>query len=157
MIHQDPIGMIIKTKVNPETVRDLNDEQLENLIYSKAVDLYLKTFGEGFKNTDKDILLCEVFSTFVVDSEINNGGFDQYFSNYAALVTFSISGLKKIGASKHADLLIRAADIYEKQKEEFTEKRNPNLAVYDDEYYKLEDFYPLRQDFIRNNIEHFLD
>ena len=77
--------------------------------------------------------------------------------NYAGLVKFSISGLKKIGASKHADLLVGAADIYEKQKDEFPEQRNPNLDVYDEEYYKLGDFYSLRQDFIRNNIEHFFD
>lgn len=149
--------MIVKTKINHETTKDLNDEQLENLVYKKAVDLYLKTFGEAFKNTDKDILLCEIFSTFVIDSEVRNGGFDQYFLNYSGLVNSSINGLNKIGANKHAHLLVEAAEIYEKQKEEFKEERNPNLDGYDEEYYNLDVFYPLRQDFVRKNVELFFD
>lgn len=99
--------MLIKAKVNPETIKGLNDKQLENLVYNKSVDLYLKKLGNAFKDTDKDMPLYEIFSTFIVDSEVENGGFDQYFLNYLHLVRSSINGLDKIGANKHADLEVR--------------------------------------------------
>ena len=148
---------IVKAKVNADTVKGLDDEQLFNLIYSKASQLRCGTFGEHFTNSPGHLLLCEVFSTAVLDSEVRNGGFDQFFYNDPALFPFAINGLIKIGAALHAELAIRAGEIYEAGKAEFQDDRNPNLDALDDEYYTMEEFYPLQAKFIRENIEKFFD
>jgi hypothetical protein len=149
--------MIIKTKINPDTIQGLDMEQLDELVYNKAADIYLGTFGEKFKDTENDILLKAMFATSVLDAEVNNGGFDQFFLNLDDLANSALIGLKHIKAYKHADILNEAIRIFNEQKEEYAEKRNPNLTFCDDKYYALENIESFRQKFIVDNIAKFQD
>jgi hypothetical protein len=147
--------MISKIKINPETIKNLTDEQLDDFVYTKASDLYLKTFGEAFKDNENGKLLRDIFSLTVLDNEVKNGGFDQFFKNYEDLGEFALNGLRLINADKHADLLVKAIVIHDKQKQDFKNKRNPNLDSLDENYYKLEDIVFLRQQFVRTHINKF--
>jgi hypothetical protein len=149
--------MIIKTKINPDTIKNLDMGQLDELVYNKASDIYLGTFGEKFKDTENDNLLKAVLATSVLDAEVRNGGFDQFFLNSDDLTSSALVGLKEIRADKHLDILNEAIKIFNEQKEQFVEERNPNLTLCDDKYYELDDIDPLRQKFVFDNIEKFMD
>jgi hypothetical protein len=149
--------MIIKTKINSQTIANLNDKELDELVYNKAVDLYLKTFGEYFKDTEQDRLLLQILSISILDSEIYNGGFDQFFLNSGNLSEAALKGLSIISAEEHAQLLTLAIKINKEQYEEFKNERNPNLDELDEKYFQLEDLGILRQKFIKENIERFYD
>ncbi|MEP2671574.1 MAG: DUF4375 domain-containing protein [Cyclobacteriaceae bacterium] len=149
--------MISKIKINPETIKNLTDEQLDDFVYTKASDLYLKTYGVTFKDNEKDKLLRDIFSLTVLDNEVKNGGFDQFFRNSEDLREFALNGLRLINADKHADLLEKAIVIHDKQEQDFKNKRNTNLASLDENYYKLEDIVFLRQQFVRTHINKFVE
>jgi hypothetical protein len=147
--------MVSKTKITNETTKNLTGEQLDQLVYNKAADLYLGTFGEKFKDNENDNLLRDIFSLTVLDNEVKNGGFDQFFKNSGDLRQFALRGLGLINAGKHADLLKKATTIHDSQKEEFKNKRNPNFNSLDEDYYKLDDIVPIRQQFVRTHINKF--
>jgi len=178
--------VIVKAKVDPGTIKGLDDEQLEALVYEKASQLDCGTFGERFTRSEGHILLCEVYATAVLDGEVHNGGFDQFFYQNSRLLSFALEGLRKIGAGAHAALLARAARIYEEHgsreagaggthegdnalssddkvlsinDDAFDDDggRIHELDLLDDEYYALEETYPLRARFVRANIEKFFD
>ena len=146
-----------KTKINIVTTSDLNEDQLDELVFEKACQKYDGTFGEVFENNLKDLLLKQIFACSVLDFEVKNGGFDQFFLNAEDLVTFAKEGLLKIGALKHLELLQIAHNIYENQKEEFKNRRNLNLDDLDDKYYELSDQNLIRKKYVADNINLFFD
>ncbi|MEA5458798.1 DUF4375 domain-containing protein [Arcicella sp. LKC2W] len=144
-------------KINSDTIANLDDEELDELIIDKGSEKHCGTFGEYFENNEKDEVLCEIYSVGVMEGDICNGGFDQFFLNFEDLIFPALNGLQKINAPKHHNLLKRAYEIYINQKDEFIDKRNINLDELDDEFYELDDLAPYRQKFIRENIDFFLD
>jgi hypothetical protein len=150
-------GTITKAKIDATTIRDLDDEQLYDLVYDKASQKDCGTFGEYFEDNDKDRLLQQIYATAILDGEVRNGGFDQFFLNNERLTDTAIAGLDLIDAKKHRDLLIDARKIYEEQKEQFMDERNPDLDEFDEKYYELDKFYDARMKFIRENIERLFD
>jgi hypothetical protein len=148
---------IIKIKINPDTIANLDDEGLDEIVSEKGSQKHSGTFGEYFEDTEKDKILCEIFSVGIMEGDVYNGGFDQFFENFEDLILPALNGLQKINAPKHHNLLKRAYEMYINQKDEFVNKRNVNLNDLDDEFYELEDLAPFRQKFIRENIDMFLD
>ena len=149
--------MTTKTKITKENIENLSEEQIDELVYNKASDKYFETFGEIFENTEKDKILCQIFACSVLNNEVCNGGFDQFFMNNEDLTDFALDGLLKIGAVEHYNLLNYAKTIYLAQKTEFVDKRNPNLDEFDEKYYQLNEITINRQKFIIENIEMFCD
>jgi hypothetical protein len=92
-----------------------------------------------------------------LDGEVRNGGFDQFFLNAENLTDAGIAGLELIKAKQHRDLLIDARQVYEEQKEQFVDERNPNLEKLDEKYYELDCFFDARMKFIKENIESLYD
>jgi len=87
-----------------------------------------------------------------LESEINNGGFNQYFVNSSgdhSQLTFQI--LEKIGALKTKDILYKAFAFFPdhnpyenrekrwEQMEDWTEETEEKLNNLDDEFYKYEE------------------
>jgi hypothetical protein len=149
--------MTTKTKITKEIVGNSTEEQIDELIYNKASDKYFETFGGTFENTEKDKLLRQIFATSVLNNEVCNGGFDQFFLNNDDLKDFALEGLLKIGAVEHFSLLNNAKSIYFEQKSEFEDRRNTNLDDLDEKYYQLKEITKNRQKFIIENIEMFYD
>jgi hypothetical protein len=149
--------MEAKTRITKEMVENLSAGQLDELVYNKAADKYFGTFGENFENTEKDKLLCQMFACSVLDFEVCNGGFDQFFSNNEDLAEFALNGLLKINEIEHYEILLLAKKIYDEQKEIFKNIRNINLDELDEKFYELKKIYNSRQKFIFENIEIFYD
>ncbi len=149
--------MTTKTKITKEIIENLSEEQIAELIYNKASDKYFGTFGETFENNEKDKVLCQIFACSILNDEVLNGGFDQFFLNNEDLTDFALDGLLKIGAVEHYSLLNIAKTIYFEQKSEFENKRNTNLNELDENYYQLKEIVQSHQKFIIENIEIFYD
>ena len=149
--------MTTKTKITKEIIENLSEEQIDELIYNKASDKYFETFGETFENTEKDKILCQIFACSVLNNEVCNGGFDQFFLNNEDLTEFALNGLLKIGATEHYSILNIAKTIYFEQKSKFENKRNTNLDELDEKYYQLKEITQSRQKFIIENLEMFYD
>jgi hypothetical protein len=149
--------MTIKTKITKDIVENLSDEQIVQLVYNKAYEKYCETFGETFENTERDKILEQIFACSVLNNEVCNGGFDQFFLNNENLIETTLQGLLKINAKEYYDLLNNAIIVYTQQKAEFYDKRNPNLDKFDDKFYEINEIDIIQQNFIINNIEIFYD
>lgn len=150
-------GMISKIKITNTTIKTLTGEQLDELVYNKAADLYLETFGESFKDTEEGELLKQIFAATVLDNEVKSGGLDSFFRNSDNLDNAALLGLRIIGADSHAALCRQAIEINRKQNSELRNKRNADFDPLDEEYYSLENLQAKRIKFIRENINKFVD
>jgi len=146
-----------KIHINQDTTANLSNEKLDELVFNKANEKYYETFGEPFLENPNDILMLQIFSCCVLDFEVRNGGFDQFFLNNENLIDFALAGLQKIGAAEHINLLRAATKIYSEQKNQFKDGRNLNLYELDEKYYTLTDVSEIRQKFVAANIEKFYD
>ena len=99
----------------------------------------------------------QIFACSVLNIEVCNGGFDQFFSNNENLTELALKGLIKIEAIEQYDLLKIAKKVYTEQKADFCDMRNPNLDKLDEKYYELNGIDINRQKFIIKNIEMFYD
>jgi hypothetical protein len=149
--------MTTKTKITKEITENLSEEQLDELVFNKASDKYFGTFGENFENTEKDKILCQMFACSVLDFEVCNGGFDQFFANNEDLTEFALDGLLRINEIEHYELLNIAKKIYNEQKEIFKDIRNSNLDELDERFYELNKIDKSRRKFIIENTEIFHD
>jgi len=111
------------------------------------------------------------FAVWLVDSEVKNGGFSQYFWNRgdggAAIAVF---GFRLLGAEDHAALMEEAIEVRERERavmspfvakgtlEAFSEStKHTKLFPLDMRYYGLPDIEPALIRFIRAHAELFDD
>ena len=149
--------MTIKTKITKEIIDKFSDEEIVDLVYNKASDKYFETFGEAFENTEKDKILKQIFACYILNGEVCNGGFDQFFQNNENLIETALEGLLQINAKEYYNLLNNAKKVFYKQKAEFNNLRNPNLNEFDDKFYELNEIENIQKNFIIKNIEIFFD
>ncbi len=89
-----------------------------------------------------------VYSTWELEADVNNGGFDQYFANTdGALIDEAITGFRLIGANRTAALVERARSA---------RGDRAALDALDGEFYELgEPVQDLRTRYIRGHPEAF--
>lgn len=164
----------IHEKLTARIIRDTPDNELEQVI----VD-YIKT-----KIPDDDfefsvvlhmsLGLQMIYSTWLLESEVNNGGFNQFFINSSGeFADMALKSLKLLGATDFYSIMQRAIDIFE------AEKRNPELQdLYaqgtaqafsetyqltklgecDDDFYKLGDrLSKLKIQYVRSHPKEFVE
>ena len=114
-----------------------------------------------------------VYSIWIVESEVNNGGYNQlYFNGNEEISIIAETGFATIGAQKFAELTHRANELFRKilpelEKyndgtiESFSESYDDNpLNDLDDEFfelYKIEVPTELVVKYIRNHIDEFIN
>ena len=162
----------IYKKLSPEILTNIPDDKLEQAIMDK-IDTNFEN-GEHY-TLDKISKLTKgqqaVFSTWWLEAEVNNGGFNQfYFNSSGQYAEMAEIGFKTIGAEKFLELTLRANNIFTENKERLEEfddgtmesfsesyKDNP-LNDLDTEFYKLydsENISDLRIKYIRENNKEF--
>ncbi|WP_405568970.1 DMP19 family protein [Winogradskyella sp. Asnod2-B02-A] len=163
----------IYEKLSPEILTNIPDDKLEQAIMDN-IDTNFEN-GEHY-TLDKMSKLTKgqqaVFSTWWLEAEVNNGGFNQfYFNSSGQFAEMAEIGFKTIGAEKFSELTLRANSIFTENKERLEEfddgtmksfsesyKDNP-LNDLDTEFYKLydsENISDLRIKYIRENNKEFI-
>jgi hypothetical protein len=114
-----------------------------------------------------------VYMIWVLDAEVNNGGFNQYYFNSSGKFYKHLpEALRLVGARPYAELVEKANQTFENEKGKITRHQdgtiegfsksyedNP-LNNFDNEFgnlYETEDLNQILIPFIRNNIPEFTD
>jgi hypothetical protein len=70
-----------------------------------------------------------VYTTWTLEAEVNNGGFDQYFVNTdGTLALEALEGLRLLRAHKHAQLMENAIAIYARERPDLEKLRPVELS-----------------------------
>jgi hypothetical protein len=111
-----------------------------------------------------------IYATWVVDAEVNNGGFNQFFFNPSGeLAGLALAGYELMGAEEYATVMRAAIATYESERdtlapfhrdrslESFSESyRHTALGEVDQRYYSLGDhIYNLWAVFVKTRPELF--
>jgi hypothetical protein len=71
-----------------------------------------------------------LYTTWTLEAEVNNGGFDQYFLNTnGRLALEALEGFKLLRADKHAQLTANAIAIYARERPELEKLRSVELPL----------------------------
>ena len=93
---------------------DLEQAVIDN-IYEQVGDNYAKEFEHVQELTRGQQAM---FSAWWVEAEVNNGGFNQfYFNSSGRYAQMAVDGFELFGATKFADLMRRANQVYKENKE----------------------------------------
>ena len=161
----------IHTKLDPATLRSIPDSEVEQAVldyaYSKVENNYqreleiVRSFPPGVRAH---------YITWIVEAEVNNGGFNQYYFNTdEKFAAEAVTAFEYFGASEHAALMreannVRAAEAREMDRfkdegtlEAFSESyKHSKLGPLDDRFYKLsENLSQLRIARIRESPDQF--
>jgi hypothetical protein len=157
-----------------QIIDKLSDEDVEGAIYENIVETFKGNFDNEFQHIKKLSAGQQMFwATWILEAEVNNGGFNQYYYNSdGKFAEMALNGLKIIKANKFVDLVSRANSVYEKDKERLSAyddgsmesfsksyKDNP-LNKFDDEFYDLEkkqNISKLRIKYIREHKSEFVN
>lgn len=155
-----------------DQIRSADNGQVEQFIF----DAELKAIGNRF-DWEAEIVtawpagLKMLYATWVVETEVNNGGFEQYFANTEGRTAeAALEGFKLVGAKQHARLLAAAMAIRAKSQGETSaahegasretppeSSEHTTLDGLDSKYYGLkEDLSALRVRYIRAHPEAFV-
>ena len=147
--------MIQKLKYSIFDLQSATDENLVSLIYQKAIELEFEIFGENFAIADK--VIKEFLAMWILEFEVLNGGFDQFFLNFqCSYDEFVLSGLDRIGATDYKVLIEKVIIVFKNQNSYFSNKRNPDFDHFDNLYFNLDGLKKLQIDYIRSNYEKFI-
>jgi hypothetical protein len=101
-----------------------------------------------------------IWTTFWVEAEVKNGGFDQYFLNgWGPFAADAAEGFRAMGVEAYARLVERAVELHRKESKDRSE-RNPAYDPLDHAVYKLDDDNPvekLRAQYIDAHPAEFAD
>jgi hypothetical protein len=178
---QDLIDKSFEEFNNRKIYKTLTDEIIDSTEDDKLLqtifDNIETNFDEGEQYTlDKISKLTKgqqaIFSIWMLQAEVNNGGFNQFYYNSSGQYSeMARSGLKIIGTIKFAELVEKANNTYSEIKDEldskddgtierFSESYEDNpLNDFDDKFYELEEsenLDSLQIVFIRENKEEFI-
>lgn len=114
-----------------------------------------------------------IYMIWVLEAEVNNGGFNQFFFNSSRQYYKHLpEALKFVGANKFADLTERANSIFEKENQKITQHQDGTLEgfsksyednplnKFDDEFFKLyktENLLHIQVEFIKKHRTEFID
>ena len=155
-----------------EILAAIPDDKLEQSVFDNIYEIIGDDYENELSNIQKLTIGQQGFwSTWILEGEVNNGGFNQfYFNSSRQYSKMAEIGFRTIGTEKYAGLTSRANKIYAENKENLAEfddgtlesfsesyKDNP-LNKLDDEFYKLADtesISDIRIKYIREHIQEF--
>lgn len=170
----DSSGVMQEFRQNIEANRILTKQMLDTTSDEKLEDKIIANINskqEADLTNDKDILPTlskerqAIYYIYLVEMEVNNGGFDQFYLNKfvnndgSYMFDKTTEAFQLIGATKFADLVKRANQIFKENEKDFADKKGLFNELDQEFYdtYKQENLFDLRTKFIRNNIDAFID
>lgn len=160
--------------VTEQIIDNSSDENLEQIIYEDIFRFLSANSDTEFANIEKLSAGQQMYwSTWIVEREVNNGGFNQfYFNNSIELGEIAYKGFKTLNAHKFADLMFDANKVFKENKKELeafyngtaesfskSYEKNP-LGKFDDMFYDLNNTLHLRQlrvKYIREHKNEFIN
>lgn len=98
-----------------------------------------------------------VVSTNILDNEVFNGGFDQFYLNSEdEYIDDAIDGLREFGATEFLELVIKSKEIYLRDKELYKQDRNPHFDPIDDRFYELNHYGELRINYVKAHLDEII-
>lgn len=171
---QDFLNRPIYKNLTLDIIDSIKDEDLNQSIFDN-----ISANMENDNRDELDIIKTltkgqqAIYSIWVVEAEVNNGGFNQlYFNGYEDISVLAEEGFKNIGAINFSELIKRANEKYKEIKpelekfddgtiESFSDSYDNNpLNQYDDKFYELyetEKLMDLIVKYIRDNKEEFIN
>ncbi len=160
-------------KLNEEVMNGIDDEDLVMAVMD-CIDYKMPT---NYKRIYKTIMglpkgFQVIYTTWCVEAEVNNGGFNQYFFNSSGQFAIeAIDGFEEIGAPFNAQLMKKAIEVavqempemkkYYKSRsiELFSESyKHTKLNNLDEGFYeRKEDIQELQIKYIRSHPQLFID
>ena len=156
-----------------EILEAIPDDELEEAIVHYVIEKKIKDDDEHEDEIVRSLPkgLQYIYATWLLEAEIDNGGFNQYFYNsWSEYQKEALEGFERMGAKEYARLLSEAIAIHDKEKgmhdkvkEEgtiealFDSYSETELTKLDQKFYSCtEDLSGLRIDYIRRNPEDFI-
>jgi hypothetical protein len=155
-----------------EILNQIQDSEIEFTIIDFILDNKMIDYNKEIEIVESMSKGLQYFyTTWIFESEVNNGGFNQYFYNTSGVfASKALKGLEVFQATTHAELLKRAITIYENEKEmhlktkesgsieDFSESyEKTELTKLDDEFFNIkEDLSKLRIHYIRTHLSEFV-
>ena len=163
----------VYSELSVEILQTIPDDKLEQAIID-----YISTKIENYQTELSDVSNLPpgfqmVYSTWVLEGEVNNGGFNQFFFNPSGqFAEMALRSLELIGATDYSELVRRAIDthqlemqnpalqdLYEQAtRKAFSESyKLSGLGDCDDAFYELNDrLSELRVSYVRSHPEDFV-
>jgi hypothetical protein len=175
---EDFIKRPIYSVLTVNILDSIDDDRLEQTIID---NIFCKLESNDSSEKQYDLIKSlskgrqSVFATWVLEGEINNGGFNQYFYNFSSSGQYAEEardGFMLINANKHADLTQKAIDVILKNAKKLSKFKDGTLESFsksyennplnplDDEFYalgKFENLSELRIKYIRDHLSEFID
>jgi hypothetical protein len=160
----------ISTSLDPDMLASIPDSEIEQAIvddvFSKLDDdAHPELVIEGLSEGCRALIL-----TWMVEAEVNNGGFNQYYWNTDGIFAEeAVRAFEFFGADQHAALMQEANEVHASEVEAIGKLKDrgtweafsesyevSNLGSLDDRFYRLsEDLSALRTSKIRQSPELF--
>ena len=162
------------TPVTPEQINSLADSVVVDSLWGyayKVIENKDKSFSSEYaivKNMPPGYMV--IYSISLVEAEVGNGGFNQYFVNSSyRFANDALESYVKIGSKEYSVILKKAIDIYNQDKNKYEKLRNSMdmdefsksydnnpLNDLDDAFYDCpENIDSLKIAYIRNHISDF--
>lgn len=160
-----------RTSVTMADITGASDEELWEILYQALIPRVTGSRDEQYatvKSWTRGLQM--LWATQLVDEEVSNGGFNQYFFNSSGqFAVEAIEGFELVGAPERAALVRRAVnqlfrdaprlrEFYQpRTMEAFMESyKHTDLAAIDDEWSSAPEFFTPRTRYIREHPEEFV-
>jgi hypothetical protein len=159
-------------QLSAEILRGLSDNDLVSAVYAHVLHHVLPdlvhevTIVAGLPKA-----VSAIYVTTLLDNEVLNGGFHQYFWNSSGdFALMTLEGLERLGAPKHAAVLQSAIATFEAERavfdryraldtsEAFNESvKHSTLGALDEQYYDLgfDALTDIQASYIRSHLGEF--
>ncbi len=159
-----------------ETVLCLSEKELDNAVYHHILHRIAHAWNDRQRLRQAVLSLTVgqqmVYTTRILEMEVSNGGFNQYFWNSSGqFAEEALAGYRLLGAERHATIVEAAIETQHKERTQqalykalgtmeafMASYETTELPSLDDAFYRARreiDLTALRDDYIRRNPEEF--
>jgi len=144
------------TPLTEQLLSQTPDDRLEALVMDH---LNARTEADSYERSHEIVSAMSkgfqmMYATWLLEAEVNNGGFHQFFWNHSGLFAKeALEGLKLVGADEHAKLVGKSIAVYESEKPKMDNaRRHDTLEAFgesarESKFDELDSaFYALKED-----------